>query len=166
MPHGDVGRFSTVTGPTSTLPSTISTRRHGRWCIGAPQSWYRSTPGTDLHARSLASDTCSRSAASSRAMTTRTAVLRMLIRWANDSRLPQSRIGEASLGSWTPITHSTKVHAEGRRRREYVLGHTSVATTADVSMHVTPAMWDRLADRMDAMLGAWAHRPSVREGLQ
>ena len=34
------------------------------------------------------------------------------------------------------------------------LGHTSVATTADVYMHVTPAMQDRLALRMDAVLGA------------
>jgi len=29
-----------------------------------------------------------------------------------------------------------------------------VATTADVYMHVTPAMRDRLALRMDAVLGA------------
>lgn len=34
------------------------------------------------------------------------------------------------------------------------LGHTSVATTADVYGHWTPAMADRLAQRMDAILGA------------
>lgn len=34
------------------------------------------------------------------------------------------------------------------------LGHTSVATTADAYMHVTPAMQDRLALRMAAVLGA------------
>jgi len=34
------------------------------------------------------------------------------------------------------------------------LGHTSVATTADIYMHVTPAMKDRLAARMDAVLGS------------
>ena len=33
------------------------------------------------------------------------------------------------------------------------LGHTSVATTADVYGHWTPAMADRLAARMDAVLG-------------
>jgi integrase len=33
------------------------------------------------------------------------------------------------------------------------LGHTSVATTADVYMHVTPAMRDGLAARMEAVLG-------------
>ena len=33
------------------------------------------------------------------------------------------------------------------------LGHTSVATTADVYMHVTPAMQDRLAQRMEQALG-------------
>ena len=32
------------------------------------------------------------------------------------------------------------------------LGHTSIATTADVYGHWTPAMADRLAARMDAML--------------
>ena len=32
------------------------------------------------------------------------------------------------------------------------LGHTSVATTADVYGHWTPAMADRLAQRMDAVL--------------
>lgn len=34
------------------------------------------------------------------------------------------------------------------------LGHTSVATTADVYMHVTPAMRDGLAARMEGVLGA------------
>lgn len=34
------------------------------------------------------------------------------------------------------------------------LGHGSVATTADVYMHVTPAMKDRLAQRMEDALGA------------
>jgi integrase len=33
------------------------------------------------------------------------------------------------------------------------LGHTSVATTADVYGHWTPAMAERLAARMDAVLG-------------
>lgn len=33
------------------------------------------------------------------------------------------------------------------------LGHTSVATTADVYGHWTPAMADRLAARMEAVLG-------------
>ena len=33
------------------------------------------------------------------------------------------------------------------------LGHTSIATTADVYGHWTPAMADRLAARMDAVLG-------------
>jgi integrase len=32
------------------------------------------------------------------------------------------------------------------------LGHASVAITADVYMHVTPAMKDRLAARMEAVL--------------
>ena len=36
------------------------------------------------------------------------------------------------------------------------LGHTSVATTADVYMHVTPAMRDGLAARMEAVLGGAA----------
>lgn len=35
------------------------------------------------------------------------------------------------------------------------LGHTSVATTADVYMHVTPAMREGLARRMDAVLGGF-----------
>ena len=34
------------------------------------------------------------------------------------------------------------------------LGHASVAITADVYMHVTPAMRDGLAARMEAVLGA------------
>lgn len=34
------------------------------------------------------------------------------------------------------------------------LGHSSVAITADTYMHVTPAMRDRLAQRMEAVLGA------------
>lgn len=34
------------------------------------------------------------------------------------------------------------------------LGHASVAITADVYMHVTPAMKDGLAQRMEAVLGA------------
>jgi len=34
------------------------------------------------------------------------------------------------------------------------LGHSSVAVTADVYMHVTPAMQDRLASRMEGVLGA------------
>jgi integrase len=34
------------------------------------------------------------------------------------------------------------------------LGHSRVATTADVYMHVTPAMKDRLAQRMEDALGA------------
>jgi integrase len=33
------------------------------------------------------------------------------------------------------------------------LGHTSLATTADIYGHWTPAMQDRLAQRMDTVLG-------------
>jgi integrase len=34
-----------------------------------------------------------------------------------------------------------------------ILGHTTLATTADVYAHLTPAMLDRAAERMDAILG-------------
>jgi integrase len=34
------------------------------------------------------------------------------------------------------------------------LGHASLATTADIYAHWTPAMRDRLAQRMDVVLGA------------
>jgi integrase len=34
-----------------------------------------------------------------------------------------------------------------------ILGHADLATTADVYAHLTPAMLDRAADRMEAMLG-------------
>ena len=50
--------------------------------------------------------------------------------------------------------------ATRRWRRERILlpmsralGHTSVATSADVYMRVTPAMRDRLAQRMEQALG-------------
>ena len=33
-----------------------------------------------------------------------------------------------------------------------ILGHSNLATTADVYAHLTPAMLDRAADRMDAIL--------------
>jgi integrase len=32
------------------------------------------------------------------------------------------------------------------------LGHTTLATTADVYAHITPAMLDRAAERMDGIL--------------
>jgi integrase len=35
-----------------------------------------------------------------------------------------------------------------------ILGHTTFATTADIYAHLTPAMLDRAAERMDAILGA------------
>jgi integrase len=35
-----------------------------------------------------------------------------------------------------------------------ILGHTTLATTADIYAHLTPAMLDRAAERMDAILGA------------
>jgi integrase len=34
-----------------------------------------------------------------------------------------------------------------------ILGHTTLATTADIYAHLTPAMLDRAAERMDAILG-------------
>jgi integrase len=34
-----------------------------------------------------------------------------------------------------------------------LLGHSTISTTADVYAHVTPAMLDRTADRMDGILG-------------
>jgi integrase len=33
-----------------------------------------------------------------------------------------------------------------------ILGHADLATTADVYAHLTPAMLDRAAERMDAIL--------------
>ena len=35
-----------------------------------------------------------------------------------------------------------------------ILGHASLATTADIYAHLTPAMLQRSADRMDAVLRA------------
>jgi integrase len=35
-----------------------------------------------------------------------------------------------------------------------ILGHADFATTADTYAHLTPAMLDRAAERMDAILGA------------
>ena len=35
-----------------------------------------------------------------------------------------------------------------------ILGHSTLATTADIYAHLTPAMLDRAAERMDAILGA------------
>jgi site-specific recombinase XerD len=35
-----------------------------------------------------------------------------------------------------------------------ILGHADLATTADVYAHLTPAMLDRAAGRMEAILGA------------
>ena len=35
----------------------------------------------------------------------------------------------------------------------WLLGHSTISTTADVYAHVTPAMLDRTADRMDGILG-------------
>ena len=40
----------------------------------------------------------------------------------------------------------------GLERRVPALGHTTIATTADVYGHVTPAMRDRAAERMDGIL--------------
>lgn len=37
-------------------------------------------------------------------------------------------------------------------RRGRALGNVSLATTADIYAHLTPAMLDRAADRMDAIL--------------
>jgi integrase len=34
-----------------------------------------------------------------------------------------------------------------------LLGHSTISTTADVYAHVTPAMLDRTADRMDGIVG-------------
>lgn len=34
-----------------------------------------------------------------------------------------------------------------------ILGHSTIAVTADTYMHLTPAMLDRAAQRMDAILG-------------
>jgi site-specific recombinase XerD len=34
-----------------------------------------------------------------------------------------------------------------------LLGHSTISTTADVYAHLTPAMLDRTADRMDGILG-------------
>jgi hypothetical protein len=34
-----------------------------------------------------------------------------------------------------------------------ILGHSSISTMADVYAHVTPAMLERSADRMDGILG-------------
>lgn len=34
-----------------------------------------------------------------------------------------------------------------------ILGHADLATTADAYAHLTPAMLDRAADRMEAILG-------------
>ena len=34
-----------------------------------------------------------------------------------------------------------------------ILGHSTIATTADVYAHITPAMLDRTAERMDGILG-------------
>jgi integrase len=35
-----------------------------------------------------------------------------------------------------------------------ILGHTTLATTADIYAHLTPTMLDRAAERMNAVLGA------------
>jgi integrase len=35
-----------------------------------------------------------------------------------------------------------------------ILGHSTLATSADVYAHLTPAMLDRAAERMDVILGA------------
>jgi integrase len=42
-----------------------------------------------------------------------------------------------------------------------ILGHSQIATTADVYAHLTPAMLERSAARMDAIL---AQRPDVASG--
>jgi hypothetical protein len=52
------------------------------------------------------------------------------------------------------------VHSDWPRRRvspagtvSRILGHADFATTADVYAHLTPAMLDRAAERMEAILG-------------
>ncbi len=42
-----------------------------------------------------------------------------------------------------------------------ILGHADLATTADVYAHLTPAMLERSAARMDAILG---ERPEAASG--
>ena len=40
-----------------------------------------------------------------------------------------------------------------------ILGHSTISTTADVYAHVTPAMLDPTAERMDRILGRKADTP-------
>ena len=56
----------------------------------------------------------------------------------------------------TCVTHSPRWRSRLAKTLSAVsraLGHTSVATTADVYGHWTPAMAEGLAARMDAVLG-------------